>query len=805
MGVSSAVGDNLWVCGGAATVTCVVVDASSGLLSTKYTLPWDEVVSVLATKDSNAVAIGASSVRNSVAYSEIAVCEFSASLLCSVIEFSDTTFVAAVHVPYTGQNVFMGQYSGSPSVSVMEPSSTGTEVGTVRHYAYTPSAVRSVKMTHLTSVANFAGVFLAGTGLESTATMPVIVAGWVSTSSGALSAMYVTPVGSTIASVVDLVSVIAMAGVGPDSFIAGGLQTTSSGSIMTAYLVRINALYKTASMGVNYVRKSGTNRRSVVAGMVSEGSVVYLLLNSERTVRRQTSSSGSSSSSSSTAQGMAHRVIPKGSVVYNVLNSAATVIASVVAILKVNAATGTVLQQMMLSVDNGNVSCTDFTASPLSLGLTCLVQEEVSYRESRVVLATNRDLSFKRLPAGWTRNSTISFKTQATPFSATSFTAPTSSKVIPAASFTYSTLGQTPTWRPTIAPTIGLSSKPTVRPSVQPSGHPSGQPSSRPTSAPSISPQPTSQPSTGGPTNTYKPTVKPTVQPSAGPTLPPTVKPSERPSVGPSAEPSIHPSPGPSVTPTLTPSKSPTEDPTLTPTRSPTVRPSRGTVSTVAPSAADSTGGADDLIPMPETQSKQGGLTTEAIVIGVSAAGGAVGLGIIAIMICAACSYKLRKNREKFVERRKTMHPSLDIHTATLLARRIETLKVLNETLKSKSKTQDTTQRTITSDSITPVRTAQSPEESPSQSDNGKSNSSSSIEVSSLHSSEMSDTDSFYKIKSVRRLSEMEAQRVRSSEEPVHESKSIYVDESDDSSFERGFNEIMAEFSDESSWDSSQL
>jgi len=211
------------------------------------------------------------------------------------------------------------------------------------------------------------------------------------------------------------------------------------------------------------------------------------------------------------------------------------------------------------------------------------------------------------------------------------------------------------------------------------------------------------------------------------------------------------------------------------------------------------------VIPTTEAQSKQSGLTTEAIVIGVSAAGGAVGLGIIAIMICAACSYKLRKNREKFVERRKTMHPSLDIHAATLLARRIETLKVLNETLKAKSKPQDTTQRTITSDSITPVRTAQSPEESPSQSDDVNSDTSSSIEVSTLHSSEMSETDSFYKKNSVRRLSEMEAQRARSSEESVHESKCIYDDESDDSSIERGFNEIMAEFSDESSWDSSHL
>eukprot|EP01032_Pedospumella_encystans_P005420 gene5420-6440_t len=89
---------------------------------------------------------------------------------------------------------------------------------------------------------------------------------------------------------------------------------------------------------------------------------------------------------------------------------------------------------------------------------------------------------------------------------------------------------------------------------------------------------------------------------------------------------------------------SPTEDPTLRPTRCPTARPSRALTS-ATPSVADSPGN-DNLLPTLEAESKQGGLTTEAIVIGVSAAGGAVAFGLITLLLCAACSYKLRKNRE---------------------------------------------------------------------------------------------------------------------------------------------------------------
>eukprot|EP01032_Pedospumella_encystans_P007518 gene7518-9015_t len=580
---------------------------------------------------------GATNARSGTSYSEIALCGYSASLLCAVIELSDTTFVMAVVVPYTEQTVYLGQYNALPLISIVEPSTSADTVGTVRSYVYTPSAVRSVVLTHMTSVTNFAGVFAAGTGniADNGATVPVIVAGWVSTSSGVLSAMYITPVGSTITTDKDLVNVIAMVGTGPDSIIAGGLTGSSVGAVTTAYLVRINSLYKTASFGAKYISKFNARTRTIVKGMVPEGSAVYLLVN----------------------------IAPPTS-------------ARTIAVLKVNIATGTILQQMTLSLQSGNVTCSRIIANVLSLHLTCAAQETEHAIQS-LVLATKRDLSFKRLPVNWSRNCTISFTRQLSPFSATAFTAPTASKVIPSLSFTYSTLGQSPTWRPTTAPTIDSP------------GHDSD---------------------------------------------PPTM----------------------------------------------------------------------------EARSKQGGLTTEAIVIGVGAAGGALGFGLIALLLCAACSYKLRKNREKYVERRKTMLPMQDIHTMTLEARRIETLKVLNETLKAT--TQGATQRTTTSNSITPIHTTASPEGSPSQSVDANSLSDSSFEMSSLHSSEMSETDSFHKIfaaaprqeDSVRRLSEMEAQRVLSTEESNNtECKGVDVD--DDSSIERGFNEIMAEFSDDSNWDGTHL
>ena len=93
---------------------------------------------------------------------------------------------------------------------------------------------------------------------------------------------------------------------------------------------------------------------------------------------------------------------------------------------------------------------------------------------------------------------------------------------------------------------------------------------------------------------------------------------------------------------------------------------------------------------------------------------------------------------------------------------------------------------------------------------------SSSIEMSSLHSSERSDTEyQTTKVplnsgKPVRRLSEVEAQRADVCKPERGESgalnnsnENVGPYNEDDSSMERGFDEILGNISDESSWDSS--
>eukprot|EP01032_Pedospumella_encystans_P007512 gene7512-9009_t len=128
-----------------------------------FALPWDRAVSAHTNGQTNGVVVSAHVARSGIAYSEISVCTHSESLFCSALELTDTTFVAAVSVPYVKQIAYMGQYNALPSISIAELSTSGT-VSKVRSYVYTPSAVRSVKLTHLTSVRNFGGVFLAGTG-----------------------------------------------------------------------------------------------------------------------------------------------------------------------------------------------------------------------------------------------------------------------------------------------------------------------------------------------------------------------------------------------------------------------------------------------------------------------------------------------------------------------------------------------------------------------------------------------------------------------------------------------------------------
>lgn len=270
-------------------------------------------------------------------------------------------------------------------------------------------------------------MFLDGTGrlTSNGVSAPVFVAGWVGTYSGILSAMHLIPINSKILTDSSLVKCMAMQDTGSDSFIAGGLQVGSNRIDMgrDAYLMRINALYKTVLFCVRYKSKSNTVVHSAVKAMLIENTNVYLLLDVVRD---------------------------------------ATTTASF-AVLKVNAISGTVTQQTSVYIPDANISCNSIVGTTLSLVLTCAVRSGLHSAPSVVLQATQRDLSFRKLPIGWSCNSTITYVTMITPFKATSFSAPMTSVVIPTAISTHST------WQPTIAPTILLSARPSLRPSTHPS------------------------------------------------------------------------------------------------------------------------------------------------------------------------------------------------------------------------------------------------------------------------------------------------------------------------------------------------
>eukprot|EP01032_Pedospumella_encystans_P008530 gene8530-10115_t len=139
-------------------------------------------------------------------------------------------------------------------------------------------------------------------------------------------------------------------------------------------------------------------------------------------------------------------------------------------------------------------------------------------------------------------------------------------------------------------PTLRPTVSPTLQPTVLKSSPPSGPPSSSPTSTPSVSPQPTSHPSSSGPTNTYKPTVKPTQRPSRAPSKQPTVLPTVKPSITPTKRPSQ----GPSVFFSTQPSPGSTAAPTLKPTIQPTCRST--TMPTLRPTSSPSTSPSAELI-----------------------------------------------------------------------------------------------------------------------------------------------------------------------------------------------------------------
>ena len=215
------------------------------------------------------------------------------------------------------------------------------------------------------------------------------------------------------------------------------------------------------------------------------------------------------------------------------------------------------------------------------------------------------------------------------------------------------------------------------------------------------------------------------------------------------------------------------------------------------------------MLPVPagDEESKKTDMTGT-VVIGVAAAGGALGFGLLVIVLCMMCSYKLRKSREKFVQERKAKL-ALQAGKQALDSQKRYVENVPHERLVQAPRggayantLHEAPPCTEKSGSIAPNT-------------NDVLGASSSIVINIKQISDNSVAQNMNKApnssNSVCQLSQMEAQVINSTtDQPVLVSgmkqlnlSNMEHDEDDDSSVERGFNKIMAEFSDDSSWDSS--
>lgn len=115
---------------------------------------------------------------------------------------------------------------------------------------------------------------MAGTCF-SAASAACILAGLVRTDIGSMSAMYVIPARGSIVNSAELVNTMALEEMKPDSFIAGGLQLDDGGG-MHAYLLRVNSLFHDVVYATRYRAQitSGVSRRRSLRGYNSRDSAV---------------------------------------------------------------------------------------------------------------------------------------------------------------------------------------------------------------------------------------------------------------------------------------------------------------------------------------------------------------------------------------------------------------------------------------------------------------------------------------------------------------------------------------------------
>ena len=542
------INNDIWVCGEKNhSASCTTLDSTSGVVGLSYRFPWIDAIKAIQTSDLNRIVIrGQTVATQGTINSEVASCykEQSLQLNCVAKTFYETEYTAATFVPFPNKLLFIGVWNAHVIVSIIDVATPSDSFPGQKHFTYMFKSMQTVTIAHLHSPPVFIGGFFAGTGV-STGSLNSIVVGVVRTDSGGMGTVYCTPSSGTILNSVDLVNAMTLEYEHPDTFIAGGLQL-SDGAGIHSYLLRVNAFFGSVKYFVRYRvylngysdSSEGGNRRalsepvttytSVTRCMVKVESAIYMIVGVNQR-RNQTCPS--------------------------------------LTVLKADIATGLILQQVHVSSPSACISCTDITASSDNsyLYLACSVQADASRTEA-VVIATDTMLQFPKLPVRFTQHTQSVFMEEMVPFR--SFPLPVTSKRTDLLSqdYAFSTADGTPTLRP--------STVPTRPPSPQPSSAPSGQPSSSPTSAPSVSPQPTSQPSSSGPTNTYKPTVKPTQRPTRVPSATPTASPSEQPTIIPTARLSTKPSPVPSNQPSATRTTAPTRPPTAKPTTKPSSLPS---------------------------------------------------------------------------------------------------------------------------------------------------------------------------------------------------------------------------------------
>jgi len=462
--------------------------------------------------------ISARSVISGSFVSDVATCEMrSTQLACTATVFEDTNFVSSSYVPFVEKTLYIGTTKSTyPYVSVI-----GVGIGAVQSYVYFATIMSSVSLLHIHSAPNFVGSFVAGTCI-STTSANYIFAGMVRTDSGVMTGMYIAPERDSILNRAELVNAMALEFLGPDSFIAGGIQL-SDGAGLHAYIVRVNALYRKVMFG----------KRFIVDGTIAGGRRIL-----ESTFTHNIHMLSNPLTVSSIVKAM---VLVEASL-YMVVSVRENDLISSVGSLSILTTdlTGSITQQVHIYSHNASIECFDIAATGFSLIMTCGVEYTQNVTQA-IVLSVNQQLTFSKLPVGFVRSNRDWFTAVPIVFKGTELPLTVTRDEKSTTEYTFNTADEIPTSHPVVAPP--------QPPSSQPSSGPSGQPSSSPTAAPSVSPQPTSQPSTSGPTNTYRPTVKPSQRP--------TVSPSAEPTVRPSAKPSTSPTPRPTRSPTTTPSTKP--------------------------------------------------------------------------------------------------------------------------------------------------------------------------------------------------------------------------------------------------------